>query len=714
MTTPDLYVGKRRLELVRSIGRGGEGDVYGLAGDTKKAVKVYKEEKRAAREAKVRAMVRSRLAQSSNLVAFPEEVVTNRSGKFMGFTMRLVEGFRELHQLYGPKSRKIHYPKADFRFLVRAAANTARAVGQVHSSTCVIGDLNESGLLVSPEATVALIDADSFQFEADGKLYPCLVGKPEFTAPELHGRSLQGVTRTKTHDSFGLSVAIFQLLFMGRHPYAGQQKGSDLSLEQMIAGNLFAYSRRRPTGVTPPGILPSLDDFPAEVVDCFERAFGLDPAQRPAAAEWVNVLQRLEGHLSRCANDAVHFYPSAAKQCPWCRMEGATGAVLFLSPIVAKAAAAVGIGNFDVEKAWLAIKAVVLPDPNTVLPKLPSLKPDASAEAKTAKSGSLQHKLIGGGVAVAAIAAWTYAPDAFLFWIGALIIAWFQFGKTTVDSSEWRMRSSAADTRWDEAVAAWRKALGISGLAKRRADLEAAVVEYRALASAKAQAVTRLKDERHNRQLRDYLDHFLIRRASISGIGPAKTITLASFGIESAADIERHAILSIPGFGPATVDKLIAWRAQHERRFVYNPAPNRSDVAGQAKLEADFANKAAALAKQISGGQAELLQAANTLRARLQLEDQRLAEIAAERAQLEADLAFLGISKSHKPAACAVPPYGPARAPSPIPTPPSSTGAVLCPICGARMVRRTAKRGYRRGNQFWGCSCYPGCRGTRR
>lgn len=34
-----------------------------------------------------------------------------------------------------------------------------------------------------------------------------------------------------------------------------------------------------------------------------------------------------------------------------------------------------------------------------------------------------------------------------------------------------------------------------------------------------------------------------------------------------------------------------------------------------------------------------------------------------------------------------------------------------CPKCGSEMVLRTAKSGANAGNQFWGCSKYPGCRG---
>jgi restriction system protein len=37
-----------------------------------------------------------------------------------------------------------------------------------------------------------------------------------------------------------------------------------------------------------------------------------------------------------------------------------------------------------------------------------------------------------------------------------------------------------------------------------------------------------------------------------------------------------------------------------------------------------------------------------------------------------------------------------------------------CPSCGQPMVLRTSKRGANAGNQFWGCSTYPACKGTRK
>lgn len=46
---------------------------------------------------------------------------------------------------------------------------------------------------------------------------------------------------------------------------------------------------------------------------------------------------------------------------------------------------------------------------------------------------------------------------------------------------------------------------------------------------------------------------------------------------------------------------------------------------------------------------------------------------------------------------------------------PSGTSdlAPSCPTCGKTMIRRSAKRGPNAGNEFWGCSGYPTCKGIR-
>jgi DNA-binding helix-hairpin-helix protein with protein kinase domain len=58
----------------------------------------------------------------------------------------------------------------------------------------------------------------------------------------------------------------------------------------------------------------------------------------------------------------------------------------------------------------------------------------------------------------------------------------------------------------------------------------------------------------------------------VSGVGQSRITQLASFGIESAGDIDRDAIMQVPGFGPHLADKLCTWRDDLKKQFRFNPA----------------------------------------------------------------------------------------------------------------------------------------------
>ncbi len=55
----------------------------------------------------------------------------------------------------------------------------------------------------------------------------------------------------------------------------------------------------------------------------------------------------------------------------------------------------------------------------------------------------------------------------------------------------------------------------------------------------------------------------------------------------------------------------------------------------------------------------------------------------------------------------------PACAASPPPLPLPASFAPACPLCGAAMRCRMARTGLLAGKVYWGCFCYPTCRGTR-
>ena len=39
--------------------------------------------------------------------------------------------------------------------------------------------------------------------------------------------------------------------------------------------------------------------------------------------------------------------------------------------------------------------------------------------------------------------------------------------------------------------------------------------------------------------------------------------------------------------------------------------------------------------------------------------------------------------------------------------------APTCPLCGKPMIKRVAKKGVNSGKEFWSCSDYPKCNGTK-
>lgn len=719
MTVQEIVIGKDRVSVAELIGKGGEGQIYAITGRSGLAVKIYNASLRAEREDKVRAMVGEGLSVKTDLVAYPGDVVTDRSGNFLGFVMRLMPGYRPLHELYSPKSRQRHFPKADYRFIVHAALNVARGVGTVHQTGCVIGDLNHSGVLVAQNATVALIDADSFQFSLNGKSYPCVVGVADFTPPELHGKNLASVQRTIEHDNFGLAVAIFHLLFMGRHPYAGRYNGPDISMGNAIAENRFAYSltRQAETQTTPPPGSLTLDMLPDAISRAFEKAFGLSPGARPTALDWIHALNSLEGLLNHCSKVKTHYYSSNAGCCVWCKLTGNSGFDMF--PDLTTVEPNIPTDERGTEQAIREILAFRFPTVADLLPAA-ATPSGASNSLRVARSGKRGRALLGLLMMGGAVAGFIYAAPAWFMWIGLAIWGWATFSDREVESGPFQQAFKDADERVQSELNTFVQRNGMTEVVKVRSDIDAAIAAYKCHDDALARELMMMKSNRESRQRQAYLDSFSIRRANISGIGPAKTATLISFGIETAADVNQNAVLRVPGFGDVMTGKLVAWRRGHESRFKYDRTPNAQDVADERALRGRFAAEKAKLESMIRNGLGTLRNAkarldALPIKAR---SDRALTDALAARSQAEQDLRELGVSVPASAVALTVaPPPGPVPQPPSAPrvitpTPPrvtTTSGTPTCPRCGSTMLRRSGRYG-----QFWGCSRYPGCKGTRK
>lgn len=323
--TPVLCDARGPIVVGERIGGGGEGEIFRVGKRPGVALKLY-HKPTSAHEAKVTAMIDARLHVASRSITFPVSIVRDARKRFVGFTMAEVREHAPIHELYATTSRRTAFPDADYRFLVRAAANVARAVAQVHAVGAVVGDINHSGFLVSPSATVMAIDADSF---AIGKLHRCTVGVPDFTPPELQGQDLSTVGRTAQHDAFGLAVLIFQLLFLGRHPFAGRPSGRDVDIPGAVAQGRFAYSRIRDTRLAPPPGALSFARLPIAMRVAFERAFAIGLGHRPTAEHWLTLLDAFEQNLVRCATNGRHQFAPALDDCPFCEMDARSKLPIF-------------------------------------------------------------------------------------------------------------------------------------------------------------------------------------------------------------------------------------------------------------------------------------------------------------------------------------------------------------------------------------------------
>ena len=637
MAAQSLQCASGRVALARQLGRGGEGAVYEIVGRPDLVAKVYHSPTSEEKAQKLIAMVRMATPQVLSLTAWPRDVLRGRDGRVNGLLMSKVDGYKDIHSLYGPKSRRIEFPDVDWRHLIRAAANVARAFAVLHEIGCVIGDVNHGGIRVGSDMTVKLIDCDSFQIQADGQTFFCEVGVENFTPPELQGRAFRGVLRSSNHDNFGLAVMIFYLLMLGRHPFAGRYSGKgEMPIERAIAEHRYAYSSTaRANLMEPPPFAPRALSASTEVANLWERAFSAGAAHRgrPTAREWVKCLSVLEATTTRCSQHPGHYYFSDAGGCPWCPIESSSGALLFLAP----AGTAPSQTSFNLALVWSRITQIMPPGQVPEV-SIPAVKPSASVLELRA-SITIRNVVGRAVVIVASLIAIAIASGAWILWIAIAIGAWAGVGKwaSSIEEVE-KFRRKRHEAQ--NVLAQLRDRLRVETDPKRFEDRLKILEGKRAeLLNLPAERDRRLKElvlnrEKHARER--FLESFEIENAKIPGIGPAKRAMLESYNIETAADIKRTAILNVPGFGPGLATRLEDWRRTVERAFRFDPR-SAVDPRDIQDLDRKIAQERSALERALLQGGKELSQIGQEITVRREALLRHAETVASAFAQADAD-----------------------------------------------------------------------------
>jgi hypothetical protein len=279
----NVYVGGHRLALdpARSIGKGGEADVFEVGG---RALKLFKppEHPDLAGDPDGQQAAQARLdEQQRKLRAFPAglpdrvvaplDLVTDRSGRrVLGYAMRLVSGATALLR-YGERSFRQGTITADA--VVAIFRDLHATLTGAHNAGVVIGDFNDLNVLVSGlEAHV--VDADSFQFGP----FPCRVFTERFVDPLLCDPDAPRPVLVRPHgtasDWYAYAVMLMRsLLFVD--PYGGVYKPRDAGAKLAPGARplrrvtVFHPDVRYPRPALRPDVLP--DDLLQHFHCVFER-----------------------------------------------------------------------------------------------------------------------------------------------------------------------------------------------------------------------------------------------------------------------------------------------------------------------------------------------------------------------------------------------------------------------------------------------------------
>jgi tetratricopeptide (TPR) repeat protein len=390
------------------LGGGSEGVVYEVQGQEDLVAKVYYEMPTAEKAEKLVVLTRLGTERLRGLSAWPIDVLRDQhNGRVAGFVMNRLTQAEEVHTLHSPKSRLQKFPGASWAFLIHVAANFARAVAAIHEHGLVIGDVNPRNALVTRKGTVFLLDCDSFQVSIEGRVFRCEFGVPEYTPPELQETPFREIDRKPEHDCFSLAVVIFQLLFLGRHPFSGRFLGEgEMSLERAIRELRFAYAADAESRQMrrPPGTLALAAISPA-IADLFGRVFTSTSADRPKAGDWIAPLDLLGKSLRKCVLHGGHHYYAELSACPWCEIETWARVRLFnLSPYWATGRR----GHFRLDEMWNDIEAVPPPTAVSVYRDeiLDRLKPSEEAVAFRRRSSRAAAVAVSLSALIGFAAAW--------------------------------------------------------------------------------------------------------------------------------------------------------------------------------------------------------------------------------------------------------------------------------------------------------------------
>jgi hypothetical protein len=323
----------------------------------------------------------------------------------------------------------------------------------------------------------------------------------------------------------------------------------------------------------------------------------------------VTALQDLEAHLKKCSVNPAHQFVDSLAKCPWCDIEAATGVLLFQVVFVGPSQT-----GFTIAEFWGKVTSVPNPGSPPALPRVEGRSVSLSSEALELQQATWGARIASGLFAL----------------VG---------GSSRTHTLKKDIEKKAADARirWQNLQSNWTTYTSAKDFDELFVHLQNLRSQHDGIPQKRLQALHHLEANRYKLQLDAYLDSRRISHARIKGIGDARKATLQSYGIETAADVTEHRVLSVPGFGPVAAKNLRQWRDQQERRFRFDPHKG-VDQAAKSKVERDILTERIEVERKLNEALSKLTVSSNNILMRRRTLLAQAEQAAADAAQAEADL----------------------------------------------------------------------------
>lgn len=164
--------------------------------------------------------------------------------------------------------------------------------------------------------------------------------------------------------------------------------------------------------------------------------------------------------------------------------------------------------------------------------------------------------------------------------------------------------------------------------------------QWRQLKARRDGEIKKLRDHDRTIKLDAFLDTHFISQADIQGITPALKAALASFGIETAADIDEKRVLDVQGFGRIRTSRMLAWRRHVASKFSYMPKQAIDPHKIQA-IHARFASERRRFERDFQVALTDLREKTGTLAAQIPPAISSVNELVKKTAQTRADIQYL-------------------------------------------------------------------------